>query len=215
MPIFFKDGIRVLYIHIPKTGGTSIKAFFEANGYTTAYHATQKEAGHLNKLRLCSPQHMHSDTLKHLFRLNSFNYIFATVRDPLSRIISEYYMRRTWTLTNSPAETFPLFQQWSENALSLYSKNNFIHDNHIRPQYQFILDNCDIYKQEEGYDEDWINLLSGRSGLTFECKKIPRLMKATPAGTTESRLADKYEINPVTEELIRSFYALDYKTFQY
>lgn len=214
MPIFYKDQIRVLYIHIPKTGGTSIKAFFEANGYATAYHATQNEPGHLNKLRLCSPQHMHSDILNHVFKLNTFDYIFATVRDPLSRILSEYSMRKTWSLINAPTETFPSFEQWSEATLNQYSKNNFVLDNHIRPQYQFIIENCDIYKQEEDYDENWINLLSGRSGLTFDFRKVPRLMKRDPA-TTEATVPGEQEIEPATEKLVRLFYELDYETFGY
>jgi len=92
MPVFFRGSYRILFIHVPKAGGTSIEAFFEANGFKTAYLDRGGSPESLNAVRRCSPQHMHAALLEALFDPDMFDYVFMTVRHPVRRLLSKVVM---------------------------------------------------------------------------------------------------------------------------
>ena len=73
MPIFRTTNKDILFIHIPKAGGTSVEKFFYANRFSILFidNAGKKTQylNSLNNLTKCSPQHMHGDLLKSYFDL--------------------------------------------------------------------------------------------------------------------------------------------------
>lgn len=145
MPIFTKDNKSFLFIHIPKCGGSSIETTFRKNGFRISYLDGNGE-NTLNHLRLCSPQHMHGNMLSNTFNLSAFDGIFTVVRDPESRIKSEIGMRIGKKLDHTEKQT----DHWISNTFQRYKKNNFIFDNHIRPQSEFIIPESQLYKFEDG-----------------------------------------------------------------
>ena len=176
MPVFEKNGKKILYIHVPKTAGSSILQLFVSSGYTVSYFSDQS----VDLFRdLCGPQHIHASLILNEFTLSEFDYIFSVFRDPVERLVSEY----KWRCGISGKEC-KNFGYWVKKALRKYKKNPFIYDNHIRPQSEFYVEGCDVYDfntigslpnylaENKGLDFKDINLLIAvnRSSPGFSCK---------------------------------------------
>ena len=205
MPIFYKDNIKILYVHVPKTGGTAIELFFEENGFKIAYldRGQGEDRGLLNRSRLCSPQHMESAILARLFRFSSFDYIFMTVRHPLGRIISEYKMRA------SEKRELPEINLWIRRSLRNYNDNPYLLDNHLRPQSEFWVPGCEVFKQEDGFDSAWIDHISRRVSCRFAERKVKVAMKF------DIQSAGEADLEGDSIKLLKEFYKTDYMMFGY
>lgn len=142
MPIYTKDKINIFFSHIPKCGGESITHFFENNGYSLHFHLRSPGCDKLNKP--CSLQHRDNkdpDLLNFLSNTN-ITYSFTIVRDPLYRIVSEFFMRQL-QINNKTVDDFSRFVI---RAFTEYKKNPYAYDNHIKPQVNFIHPNINIFK---------------------------------------------------------------------
>lgn len=203
MPIFFRDNIRILYIHVPKTGGTAVEFFFAANGFGTAYLDRGNEPGNLNPVRVCSPQHMESAILSRVFRLSAFDYVFMTVRHPLARFVSEYNMRR------SEGVALPEINRSVKQLLSRYKDDPYLLDNHIRPQSEFWVPGCDVFKQEDGFGPRWVDSLSRRVQSEFSSRHLETPMKFDSGG------ASVVDLDEESVALLRAFYREDLNKFAY
>lgn len=135
MPIFIKNNKKILYIHIPKTGGSSIEQIFKDNGW--AFSLINPTAHPEFKV---PPQHLTIEELTIIEDITSFDYIFATVRNPLDRINSEYRYRGI----KEP------FDEWFINEANNYLQNPKILQNHFRSQVDYINEKCEIFKLENG-----------------------------------------------------------------
>lgn len=137
MPVFTKDNQKILYVHVPKTAGSSVLELFKENGYEVSYF----DEGSIKPYKgLCGSQHIHAELIKQEFNLADFSYIFSIYRDPVERLISEY----TWRCSKG-GQKYPSFKYWVELIFDLYEQNNYVNDNHIRPQSEFYFDECDVY----------------------------------------------------------------------
>jgi hypothetical protein len=204
MPVFYRDNLKVLYIHVPKTGGTAIELFFSDNGFSTAYLDRGQSLSTLNPVRCSSPQHMEAAILSKLFKLSSFDYVFMTVRDPIARILSEYKVHIIHLQHNIPD-----VNAWVRDSLIRYNDDPYMFDNHIRPQTEFWLPGADVFKQEDGFGPGWVEAISRRIAYEFRNRTVEIAMKfAGPDAAREN----------LTEESIaslRRFYRLDYAMFGY
>ena len=224
MPVYFskEKQISILYIHIPKCGGGSIESFFRDNQYDQKLFS-------LNPLGLlkCSPQHMHAGLLESILNIERFSYVFTVVRNPVSRLISEY----KWRIKHSTAENG--FDYWYEITRKKYEKNNFYFDNHIRPMHEFITRRCDVLKLEDGlsnipgkieiklnhlgYDDLWITKKIANQKKDVHSnllKEMPHLQsrfdRATPSTETVRKIFIDYEND------FRFFnYSLDIEDYKY
>jgi len=131
---------NILFIHIPKTGGTSLNNYFikkyniNTNKYTNAIGLY-----YLRGPKRLSIQHM---LLSELFNCKylSFNKknlkIITIVRNPYTRLLSELFYGNHITLKSTKEDIY-------NKILYLFNeceKDNQIFDNHIRPQNEFIDD---------------------------------------------------------------------------
>jgi len=165
LPLYTKDGRSVFYVHVPKTGGTAIEAFFGQNGFRVEYF----DAGgpqSLNPYRRCAPQHMHAAQIMTLLRPAKFDYLFMTVREPLRRVISEYKML-VRTVSDAPPLT-----QWFDVISKQYLEDNYVAENHIRPQSEFWLPSCDVYRQEDGFGDALVERIEEKLGMTLPYRKV-------------------------------------------
>ncbi|MGY5765385.1 sulfotransferase family 2 domain-containing protein [Brachybacterium sp. DNPG3] len=147
MPIFRKSGVSVLFVHVPKAGGTSIENLFMRSGWDVGL-LDRGVGKSFNVYRRCSPQHMHASMLSDLLRLQMFDLVFMVVREPLARFRSELVMRR-------PGLEEPWSDEVEEFAFQLLrnsSANPFTADNHIRPQSEFYVPGSKVFHLEEGLD---------------------------------------------------------------
>lgn len=142
MGFYFCKGSNtsILYIHIPKAGGGSIEEFLEENKYKRTIWTAKPW-----KFSKCSAQHMHAELLNTFLHLDRIDYIFATVRNPVHRMISEY----KWRIRRDIAGNG--FHQWYDEARRKYQADNYYADNHMRPMHEFITSGCTAFKLEDGF----------------------------------------------------------------
>lgn len=142
MPYFNNFYINILFIHIPKTGGTSLEIYFSDRfniplDYTSLYSTISNETLIDNIIINSSLQHMRYQTIidyKSIFNINMENiYILTIVRNPYERLISDLFFFNKININTSKEETFKIIQEY------LASDNQ---DNHNTPQYKFIT-TCD------------------------------------------------------------------------
>lgn len=219
MPYFKNDNINLLFIHIPKTGGTSVEAYFSKNYnipldnnslYSHAPNCNQlidisesdKQRGNYNS----SLQHLsYSIILKYKDVLGvnfdeTLQYL-AIVRNPYYRLLSDLFFFRLICI-NSDKETVL-------NIIKNYLTRTNL-DNHNLPQYIFVTDeNNKLYEnitiiRTETLIKDMHNL--GYLDFNIEIQK--------------NILSEKKEnymnyLNNESISLINKFYEMDFMLFNY
>lgn len=206
MPVFTKDGRAVLFIHVPKTGGTALEKHFVRAGWEMSYHDGRMGKGELNHYRRCTPQHMHGSMLQEHFLLGRFDAVFAVVRDPIARFRSEFAMRNRHEMTTSAAAV----ERWAAETFDRYASNPFVHDNHIRPQAEFVVPETTVFRFEQGLDAV-ARELNERFGLDL-AEKVSRVRTSERASGVPSRAV---ELTPGLESRLLDFYAEDFHRFGY
>ena len=152
MPIFSKEGSRLLFVHVPKTAGSAIEDHFTELGWTVDYldRSNPSHCDSLNSCRRVSPQHMHNQLLKETFDLSRFDLIFTVIRNPIERLKSEFAWRNRDLLGGEV--TYKLVENWWLHHKKAFRKDPFHLDNHFRPQTDFILPMAKVFRFETDLD---------------------------------------------------------------
>ena len=230
MPIIFipqapkKTWIPVLFIHIPKCGGTSVEQSFLKAGCHLKLHDRIDNATLdflSNKLIYkCPSQHFHYEVLEKFVDFNIFSDIFALVRNPYSRLASEY--RFMGGRIGSHPRQYQI-DQWVTHVFAEYRKNPFILCNHIRPQVEFIVPGVTrIFKLENSIESMMKNVFSRLAQkdlfspkdfpadkILISREKLTRLNVSDKSSPEEIHLRQNYEIS----KKIKDFYFEDFKAF--
>lgn len=208
MPVFRKDGKNILFIHIPKTGGSSIDTVFRASGYEMHFVDGEVGEGTINNLRRCTPQHMHGAMLHQTFKLHRFDVIFMIVRDPIARFRSEYLWRKR-ERKHIPVDAESV-QKWADNSFAKFATDSYTYDNHLRPQADFLVPGVKVYHIEDGMDSILADL-NASYGLELQ-EEAPRIRE----GTTKAGISSRdVAISPALEGRVKQFYRRDYEQFGY
>lgn len=214
---------KCIFIHIPKTGGTSIEHIIWPDPEDKTPEnlwCNRKQAIKLNKYHNEGLQHLFAKDVKKEVGENIFNsyYKFSFVRNPWDRLVSEYYYHKKITAKNLFKKSKNLFHfidpffntelkdfESFVNSLtqfdSIHLKNqvNFITNN----QGKIILDN--IYRFEE-FSRNINKVLSELKINLYS--PIPHLKK-TNRGHYKGYYTEK------TKNLIGDIYKDDIETFNY
>lgn len=202
MPLFFNENKSVLFLHIPKTGGTTIENWLNStNSFKSQLFCE-------NKLEdtMVTPQHFGYDTVNKLIGnfTDSKIYKFAIVRNPYERLISEFFYRlklHHLYLGKSP-ERF--FSCWVVHVLKKVRNNPSLLDNHLRPQTYFTSSDVDIFKFENGF-EMILESVARNVGIDY-----PKVIDSHKVGTKK----DVYWSNTAAR-LVNNYYASDFQNFDY
>jgi len=206
MPIFSREGRNLLFVHVPKTGGSTIERIFKRSGWTTYFLETRATGADLFPLRRCSPQHYQAELLRELIDVSRFDVRFMIVRDPVARFRSEYLMRNT----KDPRTDAASVEAWADRAFTRYRTNPYVFDNHLRPQHEFRLDGVTVHRLEDGM-EAVMEDLNTRLQLDLD-PKIPHTMHSSKrAGVSSSAV----ELSPSLVDRLTEFYARDYEELGY
>jgi hypothetical protein len=144
---------KCIFIHIPKTGGTSIEQFIKDHDRNILLLLGVKNNRSL--------QHLLASEVKLIAPyLYKKYYKFSIVRNPYDRLLSEYYWNPTINLAYKSGKSKKEFL----NSITDIIKNNKYYDNiyndHFIPQYYFLYNNNNkllvnqIFKYE---DLDWVS----------------------------------------------------------
>jgi hypothetical protein len=195
MPLFRHAEKVILFVHIPKTGGSTVEDVLRASGAKQALKAP-KSVGFSHS----TPQHMHWEVTRRWIPRHFYNYSFAIVRNPFARLASEYRWREKFAKSPRPS-----FDRWVELQFRKYVDDPFILDNHIRPQHEFVGERVQVFRLENGLDKPLRACLT-RLGLPAKPESIPRANQSK---------SDTIGASPATIERIAEFYADDFVTFGY
>lgn len=206
MPVFLKDDRAVLFIHIPKTGGSTIERLFQQSGWKQRFRETKRSSPRTFPLRRCSPQHHHAALLGEIFDISKFDCVFLVSRDPLSRFRSEYMMRHT----ENPSTDAESVAAWHDKVFAKRAKNPYHLDNHLRPQHEFLLPGCEVFRLEDSL-EAAVASLNSRHALGLSAELPHALNSERRTGLSSSAV----ELSPRVEADLRETYAEDYRTFGY
>ena len=197
MPVYTKSGARILFVHIPKTGGSSIEKYLRDNKWTESHHTVPGEWKHA--------------TWEKYDRWGNFDYKFTVIRDPVERFKSDilhlskdirYEMliyrffghHRAWNITDQKLKQF----------LNKMTANPTKIDNHIRPQSDFLKKHSDIK-------------LFKYPGSIINIPLVLNAMFDTPLGNMPHLKKAKSKNKPVftkaQEDIIKQYYKKDYKRF--
>ena len=202
MPIYTKKNESILFIHIPKCGGSSFSDFLLRNKYEESLSVRGKALKDIDFWK-SSPQHLHRDILKKLLNFEKFDKILTIVREPFERLKSEYY----WLLNSgiiNEKENIP--EKWFDDLKENYHSNKYIYDNHIRPQNEFILNESKIFKlEEQGINQAIKYAINKNPFRIFNNKKLKK--------TKKSEFIDNQFLE--IQEEIKNFYSEDYRILDY
>lgn len=203
MPLFNNCNNLLLFIHIPKCGGSSIEALLKKNSqHMSIFYADEKHEFP------CNPQHFQYDLLRHLTPDIENTPSFAVVRHPLLRVISEYKYRQS--LLKKKGKKSGSITREVSNYFKDYGFDPYIHDNHIRPQIEFVSANTRIFKLENGLQHAvnfGASVLSIGSQLNqYSEDELPTLLKSA---------YDSLVLSGKTINQVQSFYSADFEAFRY
>lgn len=206
MPIFFKGNRALLFIHVPKTGGTSMEKALQEAGWAMRFHTTPQQEPRVFRIRTSSPQHYHAELLRQTLHTGQFESIFMMVRDPIARFRSEYAMR----VRDPDAGTADRVEAWADKEFAAYAKNHYRRDNHLRPQHEFKLPRAHVYKYEDG-----IPAMGADLNRRYDLG-LPDEFELHMTSQKGKRLSSKdVEISPSLRKKLLKLYAGDFKKFGY
>lgn len=193
----------LLFIHVPKTGGTAIEAFFSGIGFTGYFDPPSYMP--VRPYLKVPPAHYDYGALLRLFNLDRL-YSFAIVRHPVKRMISEY---RWAAESSSDSDRISKldFGQYLRLRFEQYRRDDSIASGHFKPQVRFVGEKVSkIFKYEAGLESIVRHVLRD-VGLNHEG------LPALPVINNSS----KRTVVPTQDdlELISSFYAEDFAAFGY
>lgn len=199
MPFVRHAKRNILFIHIPRTGGTTVEHWLRELGelrlfsYSLPPHAK------------VTPQHLRLNDVDELLGESYFDYVFAIVRNPFDRIASAYRLRCELA-RNGVWKGAPRFSTWLENQIDNYRKNPFHLDNHLRPQWEFVSSRVRVFRYEDGLESA---LTQVAADIGAPVPKTLSHMLATDSAQ------DKVAFDIADSERVLDLYGGDFERFVY
>ena len=198
----FKNNKKLLFIHIPKTGGTYIEETLKKNGYNVGLY---------NKINIsknnCS--HWHTPP-KYNKNINFKDYItFTVVRNPYTRFLSEYNWEGFGKFyknldTNCDINTF---------ARNLKDSNKLIFDGdcHLLQQEEYLTDyygnKVENILYQESLNDDLIKFINK---YNLNVKNINNKKLQVKKNNTSINNFDN-----TTKNILKKYYKNDFKILNY
>ena len=203
MPVYRIRDRNVLFIHVPKTGGTTVETFLSRHAGIGMHNqgiGLLKPCRESALTRSLSLQHFHAALLKAMFAPDFFDYAFMIVRDPLERLKSEYRHSAAFGRPDARLR----FAAWAPLMLGLARFSPGLRNNHFRPQTQFTCFNAEIFRFEDGMNRI-LAALGTRLGLPGS-ETVPH---------ERNLAAASFDVPPRIRARVRAAYDADYRTFGY
>ena len=130
---------EAVFMHIPKTGGLSIRRMCKNNNIKVIRHDSR------------DPRNV---SLAEYRRRNPNIFSFAVVRNPWDRLVSVYYFLRSGGIRPEDKQDADRFvnkyKNFNEFVLNAFQNDDILKQIHFRPQYLWISDNNKLIVDELG-----------------------------------------------------------------
>lgn len=203
MPFVQANGKNVLFIHIPRTGGTAIEAQLRRAGCLRLFSIGQPLS------MRATPQHLRAGDITEIMGDAYFDYSFTVVRNPYDRIKSLFHLQAA-AAGQGFWQAAPRFSHWVQHALQDLARDPWAHDHHLRPQWEFIGSGVEVFRYEDGLRAA-LEPAAAMLGLTLDEGELPQVqparMEPSPCDGFEWDLADLIRVEEA--------YARDFDTFGY
>ena len=195
---------NILFIHVPKTGGTGIENELKKKYKQNLYNVKRRNKILENPFNKSSLQHQFYSTIyKYRDRLNvNFDKIkiFSVVRNPYNRIISDLFWFRL------------IKKNFSKNQIYNVIKNKYLYrsdlDNHNLPQYKFLTnENLNLYENIKIFKTEKLNEDNDELNKYLD---VDMNIKRENVNKNYMMYLSKESIS-----LINTFYDIDFKLFNY
>ena len=193
--LFEKEDKKIYFVHIPRTGGRFVQNLLLQNKFLVNIDANfpyeKYEFMHLHHELLCN------------FNFYNNNKKFTIVRNPLDRFLS---IAKFDMYYNGPDHKFRLKTKEDViDYIELCSKGHLRNDNWLRPQSDFIGEDCKVYKYEDGLKENFLQFLK----INFDIKLdyVESLWKDTSSLHEDLKNIDEIK------KAVELIYDKDYKNF--
>jgi hypothetical protein len=193
--------LKCIYIHIPKTAGTSIEQFLKDNGKNSIDYLGVRNNRSLHHL-------LATELRKELPFLFKKYYKFSLVRNPYDRLLSEYYWTPIPGIGYKSGQSKADFITYVSNVVNkkLYFDN--IYNDHFIPQVDFLYSGKNllvdqIFRYE---DLDWV--------VQYLKKKL-NINNDLPYLNKSKNSIKKIEWNEKQKERIYKIYFRDFINFNY
>ncbi len=208
MPYFKNDDINVLFIHVPKTGGTSLESYFSSKfnislNNKSVYNLIQDDQLLNENIEINSSlQHItYNQIVKYskIFNIDFDNIkIITIVRNPYERLVSDLFFLSLITPDSTKEAVIDILHKY------LVSDK---YDNHNIPQYKFITN-------DKGEIIQNIHILKTES-LTNEMKNLGYIDFDVYTNVNTNKVNYYNYLNNESFEIINKFYHLDFILFNY
>lgn len=196
---------KVVFVHIPKTGGTTIEKILGLYEPWPAVRMDILRGPHERDGEELQLQHLPLEDLSALTGLEFSDWFkFAFVRNPWDRLVSSFFFKhRNKGVVD--AQPFQRYVDWVETIVS--TRKNLVGENcHLRPQMEFSLGELDFVGRFERFESD-LTLVLDRLGISVN--RIPHAHKSkNPKHYTE--YYDEGTKRKVAEIYAADIEALDY-----
>ena len=191
---YIMNTINLKFIHVPKTGGTSIENAAKNNNLLWGrFDKTLKSFKNISPWH--SPQEINSKC-------------FCVIRDPFDRFISQFYHENKVDNYNSEK-----LNNFIKIKIPQINKNININDNHYLPQYKFC-EKCD-------YIISFDNLQNNVNNLMKIFNLDPLILNKLPGGIVQQKKRNKININRLTyldinkenRNLLKQMYKIDFELY--
>lgn len=188
---------NLIFVHIPKCAGTSIEKALGIYGKPECWHGVGL------------PQHWTLNKIVERYgeQILDDNFVFAFVRNPWDRIVSEFnYLHKI----SDPAvrgRGFPWFVENVVDGKTSCSQHVAVH---LRPQSDFLAnyeDKVDFIGRFENLQKDWVEL-GERLG-----KSLPKLGHENKS--PHFGIDHRSSYNETTKQIVQDIYQNDIKFFDY
>jgi len=200
MPLIVANGRRIFFAHVPKTGGSSVEEYLVRRfGGPLSMRDVTHRAGDRKRGLIALSTHFTARDLDDVLPHDT-DHCFAVVRDPLTRMQSQYRFQAGISKTRAFS-----FSTWLRIMFAACEIDPRVYQNHIRPQGELVREGSAVFRLEDHFSDmiPWLDEVTNTSAPDLE---VRHLLK---------REREPIEMSREDVALIAGFYRSDYERFGY